>query len=552
MKIILNSLNSFYRNHIILVILLTLAGAWKVLLLSMNVFSFNSDEAIVALMAKHIISGERPLFFYGQAYMGSLDAFFVAAGFLIFGQHVWVIRFIQSILYLLTIITTVWIAKVLFNSYRSGIMAAAILAIPTVNITLYTTVSLGGYGEALLLGNLVLLTVFGILRNSKAVSGRKIYKEPLYWLSFLWGLLVGVGLWANGITLVYSIPSGIMIIWIFYESRKQLGYKGIAISMVSIIFGFLIGACPFWLYGFQEGWQTLLSELLGSAVSVEKTSYVQQILSHAANLFLLSPPLIFGFRPPWEIRWLILPLIPLVNFLWIWILWIFIKKLIRKNPKRVPNTLLFGVFCTLIAGFVFTSFGVDPSGRYFLPIGVLLAIIAAEAIQDMTQSSRVQIGLITLLVVYQLFSTIQVAIDNPPGLTTQFDPVAIVDHKYDQELIEFLTAEDENYGYTNYWTAYPLAFLSGEELIFIPRLPYHLDFRYAPRDDRFEPYTNLVESSKKVGYITTNHPELDNYLRESFRLNGVTWSEKEIGDYNIFYQLSRMIRPVEIGLGELR
>jgi hypothetical protein len=38
------------------------------------VLPFNSDEAIVGLMARHMLQGERPLFFYGQAYLGSLDA----------------------------------------------------------------------------------------------------------------------------------------------------------------------------------------------------------------------------------------------------------------------------------------------------------------------------------------------------------------------------------------------------------------------------------------------------------------------------------------------
>lgn len=35
---------------------------------------FNGDEAIVALMARHILRGERPVFFYGQAYLGATDA----------------------------------------------------------------------------------------------------------------------------------------------------------------------------------------------------------------------------------------------------------------------------------------------------------------------------------------------------------------------------------------------------------------------------------------------------------------------------------------------
>ena len=60
-----------------------------------NVVPFNSDEAVVALMARHILQGERPIFFYGQAYMGSADAYLVATGFWVFGEQVWVIRLIE-------------------------------------------------------------------------------------------------------------------------------------------------------------------------------------------------------------------------------------------------------------------------------------------------------------------------------------------------------------------------------------------------------------------------------------------------------------------------
>ena len=81
----------------ILLVIIIIAAGWKAILLSLNSFPFNSDEAIVALMARHILAGERPVFFYGQAYMGSLDAYLVAAGFAIFGQSVWVIRLVQSV-----------------------------------------------------------------------------------------------------------------------------------------------------------------------------------------------------------------------------------------------------------------------------------------------------------------------------------------------------------------------------------------------------------------------------------------------------------------------
>ncbi len=70
-----------------------------------------------------------------------------------------------------------------------------------------------------------------------------------------------------------------------------------------------------------------------------------------------------------------------------------------------------------------------------------------------------------------LWGIVDSASRNPPGITTQFDPVARVDTRAYGDLVAFLEAHDERAGYTNYWVAYPLAFLSQERLIFVPRLP---------------------------------------------------------------------------------
>ena len=64
---------------ILFIFILAAAAGWKLILLSMNAFPFNADEAVVALMARHALQGNIPIFFYGQAYMGSLDALLVAA-----------------------------------------------------------------------------------------------------------------------------------------------------------------------------------------------------------------------------------------------------------------------------------------------------------------------------------------------------------------------------------------------------------------------------------------------------------------------------------------
>jgi len=83
----------------------------------------------------------------------------------------------------------------------------------------------------------------------------------------------------------------------------------------------------------------------------------------------------------------------------------------------------------------------------------------------------------------------------------------------------------------------------------VPRLPYHEDFRYTARDDRYPPYRNLVLEAEQVAYITTNNATLNSYLRLQFKDRSITWSEKIIGDYFVFYDLSKTIHPQDIGLG---
>ena len=83
----------------------------------------------------------------------------------------------------------------------------------------------------------------------------------------------------------------------------------------------------------------------------------------------------------------------------------------------------------------------------------------------------------------------------------------------------------------------------------MPRLPYHEDFRYTARDDRYAPYSDLVLTAEKVAYITTNHETLNSYLRQQFKDRSITWREKGIGDFLVFYDLSKTIHPQDIGLG---
>ncbi|MBM3144542.1 MAG: hypothetical protein FJ010_06125 [Chloroflexi bacterium] len=534
--------------------LITIVGAvfvsvaLKFWLLLIEAVPFNSDEAIVALMARHILQGERPIFFYGQAYVGSLDAWLVAGGFVIFGEAVWVIRLVQGLLYVGVIVTTIELGEVALGSRRAGNLAAWFLAIPPVVVTLYTTASLGGYGEALLLGNLILLEGFSLIN---ALGDDRMIPT---WRWCLWGGLVGLGIWAFGLTLVYSLPVGIALLGYWGHGKKLVETLRLFATwraVFLILLGVLVGSAPWWIYASQHGLERLIWELSGGAIAgVEQAPWLVRTWDHFWTFFLFGGTVIFGLRPPWEIRWLAMPLLPLSLTFWTGVLVHIAGRLRAGQSHRRGAGLLIGVMGILFLGYLFTPFGADPSGRYFLPLTIPLSLFAAEMIiRWVNEYGRWIWGLAGLILAFNLWGTIQSAVEYPPGVTTQFDPVAQVDHRYLDELIAFLNEQDVRRGYTNYWVAYPLAFASGEQLIFLPRLPYHEDFRYTSREDRYPPYRDLVENHERIGYITTRHPDLNSCLRNYFSSFEVSFEEQQIGDYHIFYDLSRDVRPEEMGFG---
>jgi hypothetical protein len=536
-------------KYTLILVLLLLAAVWKIGLSLLGAFPFNADEAVVGLMARHILMGERPIFFYGQAYMGSLDAFLVAGGFWLLGEHIWVIRLIQGLLYLGILATTGWTAALISGSRGTGLLAVGLLAVPTVNMTLYTTVSLGGYGEALLIGNLILICA---LRIGNGFSGS--YTDQFRWKGLiaplLFGFLCGFGVWTLGLTGVYSLPALIyLVVKIIKTQAGQQRMRVLARVIGLSAVGAVIGAFPWWVFALQRGLSSLIGELLGSAVAVEQTGWMGRSLQHLINLVLLGVPALMGLRPPWEVRWLVLPLAPFILAVWLGVSVFTLRMAFKKGANQAELLLLLGVIGTLVLAFVGTAFGVDPSGRYFLPINVIFAILATLGLRAIPIHGKVwQIGIVGILIAFNLIGTLDCALRKSPGITTQFNPETVVDHRYDGQLIQFLEDNGETTGYTDYWVSYPLAFESAERLIFAPRLPYHRNLDYTPRDDRYPVYDQIAADGAKTAFITTDHPALDDRLRQALTKAGVSWQEQQIGDYLVYYHLSKLETPENLAL----
>jgi hypothetical protein len=321
-----------------------------------------------------------------------------------------------------------------------------------------------------------------------------------------------------------------------------------------LVLGLLIGSIPLSLWVAQHGAAELVQELLGSAIAgISSLNYWGSVGLHLKNFLIFGLTVILGFRPPWTTGPLAIPLLPLALSFWLAVLVHAILRRKRASGQRVLG-LIFGTSLVLLTGFALTPFGGDPSGRYFLPLMIPLALMAGEFVRRPMFNVHRSLRWILLcgVLAFNLFSTWQAAQTYPDRITTQFDPVARVDHRQIEELIRFLQEKGESYGYSNYWISYPLAFLSDEQLIFYPALPYHQDFRYTERDNRYPYYKTAVDASPQGAFITTNHPGLDDLLRRSLESLGVTWQEQIIGNYVIFYQLSEKIDIQEVGQRWLR
>jgi 4-amino-4-deoxy-L-arabinose transferase-like glycosyltransferase len=520
-----------------LALILLLAAGLRLGLLAAGVVPFNADEAVVGLMARHVLQGERPIFFYGQAYLGSLDAWLVAGAFVIFGQSVVAIRLVQIILYLGILATTYLLGLRIFRSDWIAAAAALLLALPPVLFTLYSTVTLGGYGEALLIGNLLLLLALRLL----AQGAGQIHRPG--WL--LLGLLAGVGFWTFPLVLVYAVP--IAVAAVLVGRRRPAVLAG---QVVLAAVGFAAGSAPWSAYTLVHGGVTL-AETGGQAIAgASPGTALAAVSQHALYFALFGLTAAWGLRPPWSATLLAIALAPLALAVNLAVV-VFAARgtLQRHDDAWLGRWLLAGTCVTLAAAFIFTPFGADPSGRYFLPLAAPLALFIAEMLNHLRQQpGRRWLGqsLALGLLAFNGWGTLQSAAAFPPGLTTQFDAATQIDQRAVPQVAAFLRAHGETRGYTNYWVEYPLAFLSQDDLLFVARLPYHPDLRYTTRDDRYAPYDAAVAASPRAAYITARLPELDTRLRSDLARLGVRYSEAVIGDFHIYYGLSRKVTPDEL------
>src|SRR5438093_11116562 len=80
-----------------LAIALVIALALRLAVIASPLGELDGDEAVVGLMARHIaFLGDRPVFYYGQPYLGSLEGFSAAPLFRVFDFSTLVLKLVPT------------------------------------------------------------------------------------------------------------------------------------------------------------------------------------------------------------------------------------------------------------------------------------------------------------------------------------------------------------------------------------------------------------------------------------------------------------------------
>jgi 4-amino-4-deoxy-L-arabinose transferase-like glycosyltransferase len=515
-----------WRRYLIVTAIVLSGFLLKIALMDMEAVSFDSDEAVVALMAKHIVAGERPVFFYGQTYMGSLDAFLIAASFRLLGTSVFAVRIVQAFLFVGLMLVTYLLARRLSEDETTAQVAALLTALPTALMSLYTTVTLGGYGEMLLFG--VWLLLLGHQVTHEAEDSWPVWA--------LMGFVGGLAFWTQPLSVVYLVPVALAILrrW-----RWRLGGR-YALALLAIV----IGCSPWWGYclGHPQTCFQLLKEPPPGLVA--SPGWLQAVGQRVFGFLFLGLPALWGLRYPWSAKLILFPLVVPVLALYIGNI---VYALLVRNRSRFLPLAMGATFMILFLG---TPLGNDATGRYLLPLYLLVVFLAAELIHALKVRSRwLAIAALGCVLAVNLWGTLRGTAAGPAGMTAQLDARLQFGNKHDAALIDFLEERQEYRGYSNYWVAFKINFLSDEEIILAPRLPYKMDLSYAPVDDRYPAYSVQVDQSPEPPfYVTSNQPDLDEKLRQALNARQIGYQESAIGAYHVFYDLSAAVSPEGLAL----
>jgi 4-amino-4-deoxy-L-arabinose transferase-like glycosyltransferase len=407
------------------VTVLVLAGlaagtALRVWILLSSQGALDADEAVWGLMAMHVLHGQVPTFFWGQAYGGSGETLVTAALFWIFGRSTAALK-TTPILFWAVATVLVWrVGRRTLGEPRAR-LAAALFWMWPVFFVWKSTRAHGFYGAGLVFG---LWAMLAALRLRERPGGRDVASL---------GLALGLGFWTTPQVAILGLPA---VLWLLWSRPTLLRSAPLAVST------FVLGSLPWWLYNLRHHW-----------ASLHTGKDEESKLGHLHNLVVATLPTALGLRLPFSLHWLpgaavgaVAYAALLAGFAWL---------LLRRPPGLgllLLSALVFPVLYTLSP---YTWLNTEP--RYLAlvaPVIVLLAAYAARpgwrALAVFAAAAGLSVGGMAVMVRDDLAASHSSGV----ALPESFAP-----------LLRALDAHGVRRVWATYWIAYRITFESDERIV---------------------------------------------------------------------------------------
>src|SRR5712691_5728333 len=183
----------------------------------------DGEEGTMGLVARHIaFNGERPIYFYGQNYMGVGEAYLAAFFYRLLGSFispVFPLRLAMLLLFALFLVAFYLLCRLLF-SRSVTLLSLLLLALGARDLLIPQMRAVGGAIETLVCGTLVLLLATWLALSSQSPSSPDLHFAPEHrraswprWLAYAaWGLAVGLGLWSHLLIVPFIATSFVLLI----------------------------------------------------------------------------------------------------------------------------------------------------------------------------------------------------------------------------------------------------------------------------------------------------------------------------------------------------